>query len=664
MRGSEYRELVATLPFGKRLPTAIYIHRDALAFSRSATVEFVEQLAQTHQLGSEFNLIKFRVDVPKITFLCYPNFFEDAHPALAHAVQVDLLTGKVMKTNYAENANPPILHRKETFLGPDHPRRAEFERLSAAEEEAGLYDDTATIGFRLNWQRLLEFKGLACEDHALVRRSSEAAQPPKAAPTVDRHKTALTRFDLSKPIKTLFEHGLLKPGVSLFDFGCGPGSDIAGLTSMGHEVDGWDPVYRPDVSKKAADIVNLGYVLNVIEDPAERVATLIEAWALSRRLLVASAIMREPGKTAVAFGDGVLTNRNTFQKYFDQHELHAYIEDALETTAIPVALGIFYIFRDPAELQTFLVSRTRRTVSWESLGLRPTIGESALAKRPGVFEQNRDLLDDFWNSVVQLGRLPLLDEYARSAELQEKVGSLKRSLRLLFAQGREGAFKRAVAIRKADTLVYLASSNLRRRVPFKHVSPPLRADIKSFFGDYKRGLEMGLELLFASGDTGELEVACEETKLGWQDEQALYVHINLLNELPPVLRAYVACAESLYGDASQADLVKLHKSSGKVTFLLYDDFMGKPLPQLRLRVKVNLRTRWTQIYDHSGDSQLLCWKERFLHPQHPDRGRMEETSAILRQLGVVSSGFIGPTKAQVLQTTQGDRSLVERLGLL
>jgi DNA phosphorothioation-associated putative methyltransferase len=119
----------------------------------------------------------------------------------------------------------------------------------------------------------------------------------------------------------------------------------------------------------------------------------------------------------------------------------------------------------------------------------------------------------------------------------------------------------------------------------------------------------------------------ESTQLRWQDQQALYVHVSLLNELPPVLRAYVACAESLYGDASQADLVKLHKSSGKVTFLLYDDFIGKPLPQLRLRVKVNLRTRWTQIFDHSGDSQLLCWKERFVHPQHPDRGRMEETSS-------------------------------------
>ena len=264
MRGSEYQELLATLPHGKRLPTAIYIHRDALAASKSAAAEFVERLAQEHQMGSEFNLIKFRVDVPKITFLCYPKFFEEAHPALAHSMQVDLLSGKVRKTDYAENANPPILHRKETFLAADHPRRGEFADLSAAEEEAGLYENPTTIGFKLNWQRLLESKGLTCEGHSLARRSVEAAQPPKAVPAVDRHKTALTRFDLSKPVKTLFEHGLLKPGVTLFDYGCGPGSDVAGLKSMGHDADGWDPVFRPDVPKKAADIVNLGYVLNVI----------------------------------------------------------------------------------------------------------------------------------------------------------------------------------------------------------------------------------------------------------------------------------------------------------------------------------------------------------------------------------------------------------------
>ena len=248
--------------------------------------------------------------------------------------------------------------------------------------------------------------------------------------------------------------------------------------------------------------------------------------------------------------------------------------------------------------------------------------------------------------------------------MREKVGTPKRALRILFNQGREDAFKRAQAVRKADTLVYLASSNLRRRVPFKHLSPSLRADIKSFFGDYGRGLDAGVELLFASGDTDELEIACEETKIGWQDEQALYAHVSLLKELPPVLRAYVACAETLYGDAAQADIVKLHKSSGKVTFLIYDDFAGRKLPHLRLRIKVNLRSRWVQVYDHSQDGQLLCFKERFLRPDHPDREKMAEVSAVLQRIGMASGGFVGPTKTQVLQAIRGDAAAAERLGLI
>jgi len=33
-------------------------------------------------------------------------------------------------------------------------------QLTRSEEEAGLYEDPTTIGFKLNWERLLEEKGL------------------------------------------------------------------------------------------------------------------------------------------------------------------------------------------------------------------------------------------------------------------------------------------------------------------------------------------------------------------------------------------------------------------------------------------------------------------------------------------------------------------------
>jgi hypothetical protein len=62
---------------------------------------------------------------------------------------------------YAHSANPPVLHRKETFLPPDHPLHARFARLTRQEEEHGLLTDTATIGTRAGWQARLRAVGWA-----------------------------------------------------------------------------------------------------------------------------------------------------------------------------------------------------------------------------------------------------------------------------------------------------------------------------------------------------------------------------------------------------------------------------------------------------------------------------------------------------------------------
>ena len=115
----------------------------------------LDQVVARYQVSEEFNLVKFRTDELKLSFLAYPGFDSEAHPALRHAIAIDLATGKARHADYADNSNPPILHRKESFVPADHPRRAEFEALTKAEEEAGLYEDTTTIGFKLNWERLL-----------------------------------------------------------------------------------------------------------------------------------------------------------------------------------------------------------------------------------------------------------------------------------------------------------------------------------------------------------------------------------------------------------------------------------------------------------------------------------------------------------------------------
>ena len=58
--------------------------------------------------------------------------------------------------------------------------------------------------------------------------------------------SALTRYELSKPVKSLVEYGLLRPGRTFFDYGCGQGADFRGLQALGYEAEGWDPVFRRD----------------------------------------------------------------------------------------------------------------------------------------------------------------------------------------------------------------------------------------------------------------------------------------------------------------------------------------------------------------------------------------------------------------------------------
>ena len=68
------------------------------------------------------------------------------------------------------------------------------------------------------------------------------------------------------------------------------------------------------------------------------------------------------GQSQSPFGDGVLTGRGTFQKFFTQGELKAYLETELSAEAIPASLGIFYVFKDETLQQQYLANRYRRRV--------------------------------------------------------------------------------------------------------------------------------------------------------------------------------------------------------------------------------------------------------------------------------------------------------------
>ena len=63
------------------------------------------------------------------------------------------------------------------------------------------------------------------------------------------------------------------------------GDDLAILEAEGIDAVGWDPNFRPDGVCEARDIVNLGFVINVIEDRFEAEA-LNSAFALANKMLL------------------------------------------------------------------------------------------------------------------------------------------------------------------------------------------------------------------------------------------------------------------------------------------------------------------------------------------------------------------------------------------
>lgn len=143
-------------------------------------------------------------------------------------------------------------------------------------------------------------------------------------PAVARHRTALVRTALSRPLaKALADAVLVPKQHAVFDYGCGRGDDLRHLAAIGVRASGWDPTHRPDTPRLPADVVNLGYVVNVIEDRSERAHALRGAWQLATKALVVAGRLTWDAKDLVGrpLADGALTRSGTFQKFYEHTEL-------------------------------------------------------------------------------------------------------------------------------------------------------------------------------------------------------------------------------------------------------------------------------------------------------------------------------------------------------
>ena len=150
MTFSTLKTHLKSLPCGKKLNHSVYIVEESLQLVDVELYKFIADLKTRVEAGSEYNIIKFFTNEFKISWLSYPAFFTVFHPALKKSLTLNIATGKTRKFNYNKSLNPPILHRKETFLHPGHPQIEAFTKLTKQEESYGLCENTQIILQKIN----------------------------------------------------------------------------------------------------------------------------------------------------------------------------------------------------------------------------------------------------------------------------------------------------------------------------------------------------------------------------------------------------------------------------------------------------------------------------------------------------------------------------------
>ncbi len=182
------------------------------------------------------------------------------------------------------------------------------------------------------------------------------------------------------------------------------------------------------------------------------------------------------------------------------------------------------------------------------------------------------------------------------------------------------AERAAIAPRRTeDLLVYLALGRFRRRPPMTALSLGLQRDIRAFFGAYAKAFRQADDLLFRAGNAEAVDAACRKSPVGKLLPNALYVHRSALEALDPLLRVYEGCARSYLGEIDGACLIKLHRHSGKVSYLVYPDCETDPHPALVRSVKLSLRTREIECFDSAGAARppMQLREATLLPAQHP-----------------------------------------------
>jgi DNA phosphorothioation-associated putative methyltransferase len=628
----------SAIDVGKRVGGSLYVHKDALP----RIGELEAKITEAEQLAGAPNWNVAKIEKTSVSLLLYEPF-DVEFPALLQSVKVVFLDGKITRLSYENRANPPILHRKELLLPPNDPRLPRFRALTRAAEDHGLFADPNRIGTRAAWNAIIANAGLTVHNGRLLPIEEDKID-------VARHRTAIVRRDLSQPMQLMIRFGIVTKARSLFDYGCGQGEDVSALTADGYHAFGWDPHHAVGGTRGPADIVNLGFVLNVIEDSRERLETLKAAWQFAEKALCVAVIRY--GKVSVAewkpYGDGVLTSRGTFQKYFHQQELHDYVAAVTGQKPLALAPGIVVAFRDKHLEQEVLLRRHSRALLANAAMPRPPARPRQPTARPTMRQRLAGVLDVLQEIALPLGRMPEMEEVPQETidALVTQRTTWSRAISLLRDDlANDQTFRDSAITRRNDLLVHLALMQFPGAPKYRGLPKPLQADIKTFFHSHAAALEEGRRMLFAAGDRDVLRLnihkAVSDRFGGMHGNHWFRFRSTVLHCLPGQLRVLVGCAEVLQGGVDASDFVDIDLNTARISMVTCDD-LEQLVPSIIERVTVDLARQRVSANKFGPNEMPLYFKSKYMPPDEEMSAAQIQFEESLMGTGLFRAGQPDP----------------------
>ena len=143
--------------------------------------------------------------------------------------------------------------------------------------------------------------------------------------------TALTRTNLSVPMRELMNLCLFDLDSKCIDIGCGKGQDVEFLKCLGIDIVGYDkynPNFRNDkLLNSTYDIVTCNYVFNVIYDLQEHKELLNKIKRIGSNIYIGvrsdTRAIKKDWKY-IKEQDCWRTGRNTYQRFYTEEMINTY----------------------------------------------------------------------------------------------------------------------------------------------------------------------------------------------------------------------------------------------------------------------------------------------------------------------------------------------------